>query len=174
MIHMKITIRIPNSQAALSVKTKWKGYTIQGAAHALEGCPCIGYELYFVELQKECPHLVKEIVKLDEVRHEKIRIGGVGGNILDKRIMYIYTPFLHQGEWAIIAIGLSIQLLITMINKFPFILATKCMMDYDQNVVYARLFSIEICMVPRHHGTLFKLWYQFYIPVIIVLWYICL
>jgi hypothetical protein len=60
-----------------------------------------------------------------------------------EKIMYIYMPYRHQGQWATIAVGLSDQLPITMIIGLPFILATKSEMDHDEEVVHAKLFKAK-------------------------------
>jgi hypothetical protein len=136
LLHVKVPIGIPNTQGIMPK------YHLEGLFDT-GGCSSMGYEPYFLEIQRQCPQLVKEIVVLDKIKHKKINIGGVGGLIQIERIMYLYMPYTWSGEWAMIAVGLSQKLPITMIIGLPFIMNTKSIMDYDNECVYARVFQAK-------------------------------
>ena len=111
------------------------------------GCCNIGWLPYHAKIQDDYPDLFASFTKLEDVKHENIKIGGIAAHILVTHIAVYYLPWKKgDGSHYIMEIGLSADLPLNTLFGLPFIIRYGLQPQWKQQMFVSDVLQEELIM----------------------------
>ena len=111
------------------------------------GCCNLGWLPYHMKIHHQYPELFESLTKLEDVRQENIKIGGIASHIMITHIIVYYLPYQKSdGSHYTMEIGLSEDLPLNTLYGLPFIIYYDLAPSWNQQLINSKVLADEFKM----------------------------
>ena len=104
----------------------------------------MGWLQYHLEIAKQFPHIVKQVICLQSIREEPFSIGGINGSVLITHLIEYFLPYKDgQGENYTLLIGLVDDFPLNTLFGLPFITKAQLILHLHKLAVTSAVFEAE-------------------------------